>query len=303
MEYGDSHGSPNIVGGFATGQCAFGVKQPNPAPVPGPAGNPAGPLTPIAIHSSASQGYWLGAADGGVFSFGVPFFGSQAGIVSQPVTGIAAVPGGGSYNLAGNEGAVYNHGPFGIGLHRADHDAQPAGRGHRRRTGRQWLLAGRGRRRGVLLRRQCTVLRLGRGHPLNQPVVGIAATPGNDGYDLVAADGGVFTYGPGAHFYGSMGGQHLNQPVVGIATDPSTGGYWLVAADGGVFSFNAPFLGSMGGIAFNKPIVGIAAAPTGDGYYLVASDGGIFAFGPGATYQGSTGAIQLNEPVVGMSLG
>jgi hypothetical protein len=303
MEYGDSHGSPNVVGGFATGQCAFAVKQPNPAAKPGPGGNPAGPLTPIAVPSPTPQGYWLGATDGGVFSFGVPFFGSQAGVVSQPVSGIAAVPGGGSYNLAGSEGAVYNHGPFGAdctGLTTTPNQpvvgiaAAPGGNGC-------WLAAADG---GVFsFGLNAPFFGSAGGITLNQPVVGIAATPGNDGYDLVAADGGVFTYGPGATFFGSMGGQHLNQPIVGIAMDPSTGGYWLVAADGGVFSFNAPFLGSMGGTTLNKPIVGIAAAPTGDGYYLVASDGGIFALGPGAKYQGSTGGIQLNAPVAGISLG
>ena len=119
----------------------------------------------------------------------------------------------------------------------------------------------------------------------------------------MASDGGVFTYGPGAFFFGSMGGKPLNQPVVGIAVDPATGGYWEVAKDGGVFAFHAPFLGSMGGKPLNKPIVGIAAAATGDGYYLVASDGGIFAFGNGAHFQGSTGNIHLNQPVVSMSLG
>ena len=35
------------------------------------------------------------------------------------------------------------------------------------------------------------------------------------GYDLAAADGGVFSFGD-ARFYGSMGGTVLNQPVVGI---------------------------------------------------------------------------------------
>ena len=303
MEYGDSHGSPNVVGGFATGQCAFAVEQPNPAPVPGPGGNPAGPLTPIAVPSTTPQGYWLAAGDGGVFSFGVPFLGSQSGSMGQTVVGMAAVPGGSSYNLAGAGGAVY-----GFGSHASDCAglngvlnqpvvgiaAAPGGNGC-------WLAAGDG-----------GVFSFGSNAPffgsagsltLNQPVVGIAAAPNNDGYYLVAADGGVFTYGPGAAFHGSMGGQHLNQSIVGIVVDPSTGGYWLVAKDGGVFSFDAPFLGSMGGTPLNKSVVGIAAAPTGDGYYLVAADGGIFAFGPGAKFQGSTGSLQLNEPVVGISLG
>ena len=121
------------------------------------------------------------------------------------------------------------------------------------------------------------------------------------GYWLTASDGGVFPFGPGAQFYGSMGGVHLSQPVVGIAADPETGGYWLVASDGGVFAFNAPYYGSTGGIALRQPIVGITAAPDGGGYWLVASDGGVFAFGPSAQFYGSTGGITLNKPIVGIA--
>jgi hypothetical protein len=40
-------------------------------------------------------------------------------------------------------------------------------------------------------------------------------TPNNGGYNLTAADGGIFSFG-NATFYGSMGGTVLNKPVVGI---------------------------------------------------------------------------------------
>ena len=53
------------------------------------------------------------------------------------------------------------------------------------------------------------------GTRLNQPVVGMAATPDGGGYWLVASDGGVFGYGDAA-YYGSAGGTRLNQPVVGM---------------------------------------------------------------------------------------
>ena len=51
---------------------------------------------------------------------------------------------------------------------------------------------------------------------LNKPVVGMASTPGGNGYWLVASDGGVFAFG-NARFYGSTGSQALNKPVVGMA--------------------------------------------------------------------------------------
>ncbi len=119
-------------------------------------------------------------------------------------------------------------------------------------------------------------------------------------YWLVAADGGIFSFG-GAPFYGSTGGMHLNQPIVGMAAAAGSGGYWLVAADGGVFSFgDAPFYGSTGGMHLNQPVVGMAAAPNNIGYWLVAADGGIFTFGTAGFY-GSMGGQHLNQPIVGMA--
>ncbi len=136
--------------------------------------------------------------------------------------------------------------------------------------------------------------------PLNQPVVGMAATPDGGGYWLVAADGGVFTFGD-ARFSGSAGSLPLNQPVVGMAATPDGGGYWLVAADGGVFTFgDARFSGSAGSLPLNQPVVGMAATPDGGGYWLVAADGGVFTFGD-ARFFGSTGSLPLNQPVVGMA--
>jgi hypothetical protein len=135
---------------------------------------------------------------------------------------------------------------------------------------------------------------------LNQPVVGMAATPGDSGYWLVASDGGIFTHG-NAQFYGSMGGQKLNKPIVGMAATPDGRGYWLVASDGGIFTFgDAAFYGSLGGQKLNAPIVGMAATPDGGGYWLVASDGGVFTKGD-AQYYGSMGGQRLNKPIVGMA--
>ena len=120
------------------------------------------------------------------------------------------------------------------------------------------------------------------------------------GYDLVASDGGIFSFGA-APFCGSTGGTPLNAPIVGMAQAPNTGGYWLVAADGGIFAYGgAQFYGSMGGRPLNKPIVAMAADPDGKGYWEVAADGGIFAFGD-AQFWGSTGSLTLAKPIVGIA--
>ena len=127
------------------------------------------------------------------------------------------------------------------------------------------------------------------------------ATPCKSGYWLVAADGGIFSFGSQAPFFGSTGAIRLNQPIVGMTSPPARQGYWFVARDGGIFTFGSlPFHGSMGGTPLNQPIVGMAARPQGDGYWLVAADGGIFAFG-NAAFHGSMGGTPLNQPIVGMA--
>ena len=68
-----------------------------------------------------------------------------------------------------------------------------------------------------------------------------------DSGELVASDGGIFSYGD-ASFYGSTGNLVLNKPVVGMASTPDGKGYWLVASDGGIFSYgDASFYGSIVG--------------------------------------------------------
>ena len=65
----------------------------------------------------------------------------------------------------------------------------------------------------------------------------ISAPIARSGYRFVASDGGIFAYGSGAPFVGSLGGTHLNAPIVGMAVMPAGDGYYLVASDGGVFTY------------------------------------------------------------------
>ncbi len=91
----------------------------------------------------------------------------------------------------------------------------------------------------------------------------MAAAPDGSGYWLVAADGGVFTFGD-AGFYGSLPGQGVvaPSPVDAIAASPDGQGYWLVGRDGAVYSYgDANFLGSLVGTGLSAPIVGATAGP------------------------------------------
>ena len=241
-------------------------------------------------------GYWLGAADGGVFTFGsATFHGSVVGLHPvAPVVGMAASPTGG-YWLVASDGGVFSFGaPFfgslagqALGAPIVGMAATPEGDGY-------YLVGANG---SVFPFGAAVVRGSMQGDPLNAPVVGIAVTAENQGYFLVAADGGVFAFGD-ARFQGSMGGQRINQPVVGLSFDASTSGYWLVAGDGGVFAFDSPFFGSTGGLRLNAPVVGLSSNESGSGYYLVASDGGVFSFGS-SPFLGSMGGKHLNAAVVG----
>ncbi|MGP8008080.1 MAG: hypothetical protein ACLP2J_13750 [Acidimicrobiales bacterium] len=251
--------------------------------------------------TSSPSGYWLVAADGGVFSYGDGAFHGSTGslTLNQPIVGMATTPSSNGYWLVASDGGVFAFGDAGFfGSMGGQHLNAPivgmattaVGQGY-------WLVAFDG---GIFSFGDAGFRGSMGGTHLNEPVVGMAATGTSNGYWLVASDGGVFSFGD-ATFYGSMGGQPLNKPVVGMAALPSGDGYWLVASDGGIFSFGATtFYGSTGSLTLNKPVVGMAGTPDGTGYWLVAADGGIFSYGS-ATFQGSTGSIQLNRPVVGMA--
>jgi hypothetical protein len=62
------------------------------------------------------------------------------------------------------------------------------------------------------------------GSHLNQPIVGMAAAPGGNGYWPVARGGAIFSFGDGASFHGSTGATKLNQPIVGMTPTPTGAG-------------------------------------------------------------------------------
>jgi outer membrane protein assembly factor BamB len=255
-----------------------------------PCNAPTGPLS----------GYYLSAADGGIFNYGnLPFCGSTGSItLNKPVVGVAATKTGGGYWEVASDGGIFSFGDatfYGstgsltlnkpiVGM-----AATPDGKGY-------WLVASDG---GIFAYGDAPFYGSTGSLTLNKPIVGMAATPDGKGYWLVASDGGIFAFGD-AGFHGSTGSITLHKPVVGMAAAPG-GGYWLVASDGGIFAFGgAPFYGSTGNLALNQPVVGMSAASGGLGYRFVAADGGIFDFGR-APFYGSTGSIRLNAPVVGMA--
>ncbi|MBC7763115.1 MAG: VCBS repeat-containing protein [Candidatus Saccharibacteria bacterium] len=256
---------------------------------------------PVDYCSSDAQGYWMTAADGGVYSFCKPFYGSTGGIrLNQPVVGMAPTPSGNGYWLVASDGGVF---PFGdaafYGSTGSTRLNQPIVSIVPSKSGHGYSLIARDG--GVFAFGDATYRGSTGAIVLNQPIVAAASTASGSGYWLVAADGGVFSFGDAA-FLGSTGGTRLNRPIV-AAVATKGNGYELVASDGGVFSFgDAPFLGSTGAIALNKPIVATAFTSTGAGYWMFASDGGVFSFGD-AAFKGSLGRKMINAPVIAAARG
>ena len=215
----------------------------------------------VASRTPAATGYWQVASDGGVFAFGLPFFGSMGGHhLNRPVVGMAATPSGRGYWLVASDGGIFAFGDAAflgstgsiqlrqpvVGM-----TSTPTGSGY-------WLVASDG---GIFAFGDAPFRGSTGAIHLNQPVVGLAATPGGQGYWLAARDGGIFAFGD-APFRGSMGGSHLNQPVVSASATPRGSGYWLVASDGGLFSFgDAPFAGSAASARPVSPVVALATPP------------------------------------------
>ncbi len=181
------------------------------------------PIVGIAAYPG-SQGYYLVAADGGVFTFGqAQFFGSLGGThLNAPIVGIDATADGGGYYLSAADGGVFTFGDAYFwgsavctGSTCAPHTAAVGMATNNSASGGYVVAMSNGET--AYLGKASS----GAGTPipgLVKPIVGIAAPATTTGYWLVAADGGIFTYGS-AQFYGSAGGLKLVAPIVGIAAD------------------------------------------------------------------------------------
>ncbi len=252
------HANPSA----ASDSAANSVRAVGGAPALGPNSGLALNATFVDIATAGSRGYWVAAADGGVFTQGnAKFHGSAAGLpLAGPVVGIASPPGGKGYWLAAADGGVFTYGDpdfFGsLGGYQAF------------------------------------------GAPLTSPITAIAASPTGHGYWLLAGDGGVFAFGD-AHFYGSAAGGGHPMPFVGITATKSGHGYYLLEADGGVFTYgDARFSGAA---RDGKQATAIALRPGGHGYQVARIDGSVVGFG-GAPSAAAPADPSANEhPVVGIA--
>jgi hypothetical protein len=68
------------------------------------------PVVGMAVDP-ATNGYWLVASDGGIFSFAAPFYGSTGNIrLNDPITGMEASAAGNGYRFAATDGGIFSFG-------------------------------------------------------------------------------------------------------------------------------------------------------------------------------------------------
>ena len=166
---------------------------------------------PAGAAPSRTQGYWLAGADGGVYSFGAPFFGSAA--ATWPGCQFSTQAGGAFQGSLGCVGIASDPDGQGYWLLNAHISATPYG--------------GAG-----LSSQSCTSLNGAIGNWAGMSV----ATDGH-GFWLVSSNGAVMGCGSMPAPLGGTQNLTLAAPIVGMAATPDRGGYWLVAADGGISSF------------------------------------------------------------------
>jgi hypothetical protein len=261
----------------------------------------AGPT--VSAAEPGANGYWLVAADGGVFAFGdAEFYGSMGGqSLNAPIVGMAATPAGDGYWLVAADGGIFSfgsaefYGSMGAESLRTPivgMAAGPDGAGY-------WLAGSGGNVYGFVEPR----LTYSVSHPSEPPdqYVGITPVDSGEGFETVNARNCVGRF--------SLIRDDLAQncpldqeTIVGIAATPSGKGFVTIGSQASNYPYgDASTLIPPASIIpnLNAPVVG--GALCGDtGIWYAAADGGVFAFSP-AEFHGSLGDIQLNAPIVGIA--
>ena len=248
--------------------------------------------------TAPTQGYWLVASDGGIFTFGdAGFFGSTGGQpLNKPIVGMARTPSGHGYWLVASDGGIFAFGDAAVLRLHGRPAAQPADRRHGRDADR--ATATGSSRPTAASSPSATPRFFGStgGQPLNKPIVGMAADA--DRPRLLARRVRRRHLRLRRRRLLRLDGRPAPQQADrrdGRDARRATATGWSRPTAASSASATPSFYGSTGGQPLNQPIVGMAATPTGNGYWLVASDGGIFTFGD-ATFYGSMGGKPLDNP-------
>jgi hypothetical protein len=175
----------------------------------------AGDERAVSLSATPSgRGYWVFTDKGRAFNFGdAPYRGDMAGVtLNGPVLGSVATPSGQGYWMVASDGGIFSFGDAAfagsMGGRRMNQPVMsmapdPDGSGY-------WLISADG---GTFAFSAPFYGSTG-GIRLNRPISGMV--PGQDGYLMVAEDGGIFAFGAVA-FHGSLGATPPSHPIVAVA--------------------------------------------------------------------------------------
>jgi hypothetical protein len=254
-------------------------------------GAPAFVAQPIVGMAATADGagYWLVAADGGIFAYGTaPFHGSTGAIrLQRPIVDMATTPTGNGYWLVASDGGVFAFGDAsfagslgGMRINRPIVSMAPtaSGRGY-------WLVASDG---GVFAFGDAafhgSIPGLAEAGVVvaGITVVDMVARPQGDGYWLVDEHGGVYSFGA-APFLGTPAGLGGDR-VVAAGVSTTGAGYWLASATGAVHGFGDAVVQGAVTVSTGRRVGGFAVRPDGSGYWVATVPG----FVPAS--RGETGA-------------
>ncbi len=244
------------------------VSTTSPAPTPTSTPTPATPPPPVVTSptTTSQHGYWLVGSDGGIFTFGnAQFYGSTGNIhLQRPVVSITPTANDGGYWLVASDGGIFSFGDAGFYGSIPGLGLAPAGSGLP--------------------------------NSLNAPIVGMVPSADGNGYFMVGADGGVFTFGD-AKFEGSCPaiGRCAGGAAVAVMPDATGNGYWVVTAGGDVQPFgDAPSPGEPG--PQGQQVVAAVRSYDGHGYYLLYSNGVVYSAGDAVNYGNAAGEVGGYNP-------
>lgn len=201
------------------------------------------PIVSVASTSDGA-GYWLFAADGGVFTGGnAHYYGSMGGKhLNKPIVDAKALPNDHGYILFASDGGTFTFGDahfHGSGIS-IKHGGITGGMLDSTGNG-YWLVGHDG---GVFTFGDAPYLGSMGGKPIAGSIVSAESTRTGFGYYLFGSDGGVFSFG-NASYAGSAADNKLRAPVIGASSVNTDNGYVMLASDGGTFTFGAaPFVHS-----------------------------------------------------------
>jgi SpoIID/LytB domain protein len=225
-------------------------------------------ISQVGASSGGVGGYWINAADGGVFSFGnAQFYGSTGGMVlNKPVVGIASTHDAAGYWEIATDGGIFAYGDaqfYGstgsLVLNKPVIGMVPT-----RDGGGYWLIASDG---GVFAYGDAGFFGSLGGSPPATALVGVAPTPDGGGYWVLGANGAPYQFGDAPTVSVSTSSPPLSGkvgPMTGLIPDFSGQGFDAVDGAGQVFAYgDAPYFGDVTTAVpgYAGHAVGVAATP------------------------------------------